>query len=72
MLSLFILIIFHLDYGKLIHMLMDSQNPDIQRLLGKRINKYPVLNLEKKILIGTCIIFYIKNLQSNWYISDVR
>ena len=24
-----------IDYGKLIHMLMDSQNPDIQRLLGK-------------------------------------
>ena len=23
-----------LDYGKLIHMLMDSQHPDIQRLLG--------------------------------------
>lgn len=28
------------DYGKLIHMLMDSQNPDIQRLLGfKFVNK---------------------------------
>ena len=27
------------DYGKLIHMLMDSQNPDIQRLLEFKLVK---------------------------------
>ena len=27
------------DYGKLVHMLMDSQNPDIQRLLEFKLVK---------------------------------
>ena len=39
------------DYGKLIHMLMDSQNPDIQRLLEfKLVKKVKLVSMSSKPL----------------------
>ena len=49
------------DYGKLVHMLMDSQNPDIQRLLEFKLVKkvttvYDYLKSKDSLMIATTAI----------------
>ena len=44
------------DYGKLIHMLMDSQNPDIQRLLEFKLVKKVRLMSSKPLLVSNPIV----------------
>ena len=43
------------DYGKLVHMLMDSQNPDIQRLLEFKLVKKVILSNTPTLVLH---IFY--------------